>query len=71
VAGSDELKCSETNWKMESENIMKTHLKSNMDIAEMSLNQVVKILDKQLDNDYYVLFTKASTLGSAAAVLHS
>ena len=56
---------------MESENIMKTHLKSNMDIAEMSLNQVVKILDKQLDNDYYVLFTKASTLGSAAAVLHS
>jgi hypothetical protein len=42
----------------ESENIMKTDLRSNIGIAEMSLVQVVKILDKQLANDY-VLFTKA------------
>jgi hypothetical protein len=37
---------------------MKTDLKSNIGIAEMSLDQVVKILDKQLANDYYFLFTK-------------
>jgi hypothetical protein len=39
-------------WKMESESIMKTDLKSSIDIAEMCLYQVVKILDKQLANDY-------------------
>ena len=44
---------------MESENIMKTDLNSNIGIAEMSLDQIVKILDKQLLNDYYLLFTKA------------
>jgi hypothetical protein len=43
---------------MESEYIMKTDLKSNIRIAEMSLDQVVKILDKQLAKDY-LLFTKA------------
>ena len=37
---------------------MKTDLKSNIRIAEMSLDQVVKILDKQLAKDY-LLFTKA------------
>jgi hypothetical protein len=49
---------------MESENTMKTDLKSHIGIA-MSLDQVVKILDKQLANDY-VLFTKTlnSRLGS-------
>jgi hypothetical protein len=36
-----------------------TDLKSKIGIAEMSLDQVVKILDKQLINDYYLLFTKA------------
>jgi hypothetical protein len=35
-----------------------TDLKSNIGIAEMSLDQVIKILDKQLTNDYYLLFTK-------------
>ena len=59
VAASDELKCAAIDWKIESENIMKTDLKSNYGIAEMSLDQVVKILDKQLANDYYLLFTKA------------
>jgi hypothetical protein len=44
---------------MESENIMKTELKSNLGIAEIRLDQVVKILDEQLANDYYLLFTKA------------
>lgn len=34
-----------------------TDLKINIRIAEMSLDQVVKILDKQLAN-YYLLFTK-------------
>jgi hypothetical protein len=52
---------------MESENIMKTDLKSNIGIAEMSLDQVVKILDKQLANDY-LLFTKA--LHSAPQLLY-
>ena len=33
-------------------------LKTNIGIAEMSLDQVIKILDKQLANDYYLLFTK-------------
>jgi hypothetical protein len=41
----------------ESENIMKTELQSNIGIAEMSLVLVVKILDKQLANDY-LLFIK-------------
>lgn len=54
----DELKCAETNWKMESENIMKTDLKSNIGNAEMSLAQVIKILDKRLARDHYILFTK-------------
>jgi hypothetical protein len=49
---------------------MKTDLQSNIGIAEMSLVQVVKILDKQLANDY-VLFTQTLTLGSAAVVIHS
>ena len=35
-----------------------TDLKSNIGIVEMSLDQVIKILDKQLANDYYLLFTK-------------
>jgi hypothetical protein len=35
-----------------------TDLKSNVGIAKMSLDQVVKILDKQLADDY-LLFTKA------------
>jgi hypothetical protein len=48
---------------------MKTDLKSHIGIT-MSLDQVVKILDKQLANDY-VLFTKTLTLGSAAVVIHS
>jgi hypothetical protein len=39
-------------WKMESESIMKTDLKSSIGIAEMCLYQVVKILAKQLANDY-------------------
>ena len=39
-------------WKMESESIMKTDLKSCIGIAEMFIYQVVKILDKQLANDY-------------------
>jgi hypothetical protein len=39
-------------WKMESESIMKTDLQSSIAIAEMCLYQVVKILDKQLANDY-------------------
>jgi hypothetical protein len=43
---------------MESENVVKT-LKFIIGIAEMSLDQVVKILDMQLANDYYLLFTKA------------
>jgi hypothetical protein len=43
---------------MESENIMKTDLKSNVGIAEIRLDQVVKVLDKQLANDY-LLFTNA------------
>jgi hypothetical protein len=42
----------------ETENIMKTDLQSNIGIAEMSLVQEVKILDKQLADDY-VLFTEA------------
>ncbi|HEY6668641.1 MAG TPA: hypothetical protein VI033_05750 [Candidatus Nitrosopolaris sp.] len=41
------------------ENIMKTDLKSKIGIAEMSLHQVVRVLNKQLVNDYYLLFTKA------------
>jgi hypothetical protein len=36
-----------------------TDLKSNIRITEMSLDQVIKILGKQLTNDYYLLFTKA------------
>ena len=54
----------------ESENIMKTDLQSNIGIAEMSLVQVVKILDKQLANDY-VLFTKGlhSRLSSCSTSL--
>jgi hypothetical protein len=52
VAASDELNCAETDWKMESESIMKTDLKSNIGIADMSLDQVAKILDKQLANEY-------------------
>ncbi|MGC2483029.1 MAG: hypothetical protein WA398_04655 [Nitrososphaeraceae archaeon] len=49
---------------------MKTDLQSNIGIAEMSLVQVVKILDKQLANDY-VLFTKAlhPRLGSCSTSL--
>ena len=39
-------------WKMESESIMKTDLKSSIGIADMYLYRVVKILDKQLVNDY-------------------
>ena len=35
-----------------------TDLKSNIGLAEMSLDQVIKILSKQLTNDYYLLFTK-------------
>ena len=41
----------------ESENIMKTDLQSNIGTAEMSLVQVLKILDKQLANDC-LLFIK-------------
>jgi hypothetical protein len=44
---------------MELENIMKTDLKSKIGIAEMSLHQVVRVLNNQLVNDYYLLFTKA------------
>lgn len=47
--------------------VMKTDLKSNIGIAEMSLDQAVKILDKQLANDY-LLFTKA--LHSAPQLLY-
>ena len=36
---------------MELEDIMKTDLKSNLGIAEIRLDQVVKILDEQLGND--------------------
>lgn len=56
--------------KAVNENIMKTDLKSNIGIAEMSLDQVVKILDKQLANDY-ALFTKAlhPRLGSCSTSL--
>ncbi|MGE5662629.1 MAG: hypothetical protein ACM3X1_10335 [Ignavibacteriales bacterium] len=52
------------------ENIMKTDLKSNISIEEMSLDQVVKILDKQLANDY-ALFTKTlhPRLGSCSTSL--
>jgi hypothetical protein len=34
VAASDELKCAAIDWKIESENIMKTDLKSNYGIAD-------------------------------------
>jgi hypothetical protein len=44
--------CSIKNVNVESENIMKTDLQSNIGIAEMSLVQVVKILDKQLNWQY-------------------
>jgi hypothetical protein len=37
---------------------LEADLKSNIGIAEMSLDQVFKILDEQLANDY-ALFTKA------------
>lgn len=45
-------------------------LKSNIGIAEMSLDQVCKILDKQLANDY-ALFTNAlhPRLGSCSTSL--
>jgi len=73
VAASDELKCAETDLNMELENIMKTDLKYNICIAEVSLdhhNQAVKILDKQLANDY-LLFTKTlhSRLRSCSTLL--
>ena len=42
---------------------LEADLKSNIGIAEMSLDQVFKILDKQLANDY-ALFTKGFTLDS-------
>jgi len=42
---------------MESKNIMKTDLTSNVGIAEIRLDQVVTVLDKQLANDYYFLFS--------------
>jgi hypothetical protein len=54
---------------MESKNIMKTDLKSNVGIAEIRLDQVVTVLGKQLANNYYFLFTKAPTLDSIAVVL--
>ena len=56
--------------KAVNENFMKTDLRSNIGIAEMSLDQVVKILDKQLANDY-ALFTRAlhSKLGNRSASL--
>jgi hypothetical protein len=56
--------------KAVNENFMKTDLKSNIGIAEMSLDQVVKILDKQLANDY-ALFTKVlhPRLGSCSTSL--
>jgi hypothetical protein len=56
--------------KAVNENFMKTDLKSNIGIAEMSLDQVVKILDKQLANDY-ALFTRAlhPKLGSRSTSL--
>lgn len=49
---------------------LEADLKSNIGIAEMSLDQVVKILDKQLANDY-ALFTKAlhPRLGSCSTSL--
>jgi hypothetical protein len=51
-------------WKMESERIMKTDLKYSIGIAEMCLYQLVKILDKQLPNDYLLppllCFTKSA-----------
>ncbi|MFL6472943.1 MAG: hypothetical protein ACJ71H_19085 [Nitrososphaeraceae archaeon] len=48
-----------------------TDLKSNIDFAEMSLDQVIKILGKQLTNDYYLLFIKAlhSRLSSCSTSL--
>jgi hypothetical protein len=58
LAVPDELKCAAIDWKIESENIVKTDLKSNIGIAEMSLD-LVKILDKRLPNDDYLLFPKA------------
>lgn len=56
--------------KAVNENFMKPDLKSNICVAEMSLDQVVKILDKQLANDY-ALFTKAlhPRLGSCSTSL--
>jgi hypothetical protein len=49
AAASDESKCVETDWKMESENIMmKTDLKSKIGISEMSLHQVVRVLNRRL-----------------------
>jgi hypothetical protein len=58
VAAPHGLKCAAIDWKIESENIVKTDLKSNIGNAEMSL-RLVKILDKRLANDDYLLFTKA------------
>jgi hypothetical protein len=58
VAAPHGLKCAAIDWKIESENIVKTDLKSNIGNAEMRL-RLVKILDKQLANDDYLLFTKA------------
>ena len=56
--------------KAVNENFMKPDPKSNICVAEMSLDQVVKILDKQLANDY-ALFTKAlhPRLGSCSTSL--
>ena len=45
-----------------------TDLKSNIGIAKMGLDQVVKVLDKQLANDY-LCSPMPSTLISAAVVL--
>ena len=48
---------------MEPENTIKTDLKSHIGIA-MSLDQVVKLLDKQLANDYVLCKTLNSRFGS-------
>jgi hypothetical protein len=63
VAASDELKCAAIDWKIESENIMKTDLKSNMGVAEMSLDQVVNnaALGTMQGNVPIILYNKLTT----------
>jgi hypothetical protein len=58
LAAPHGLKSAAIDWKIESENIVKTDLKSNIGNVEMTLRPV-KILGKQLTNGYHLLFTKA------------